>query len=62
MARLSDREQIHIPRGACLGFIKKCHNLPSSRHSRRGMLRNVGPMAPDGVLRDVVAARYVAIR
>jgi hypothetical protein len=63
MARLSDREQIHIPRGTCLGFIKKCDDLPSSRQSRRAMQRYVmSPMAPNGVPRDVMPARYVAVR
>src|SRR5262245_60927844 len=41
--------------------MQKLHDLREGRKSRRGMLRYVGPMAPEGMLRDVVAPRYVAI-
>jgi hypothetical protein len=62
MARLSDREQGGVPRGSCRSGIKKSPDLRGGRECRRGMLRYVGPMTPKGVLRDVMLARYVAIR
>jgi hypothetical protein len=61
MARLPNREQGGVPRGSCLSLTQKRHDLREGRESRRGMLRYVGPMAPEGVLRDAVAPRYVAV-
>jgi hypothetical protein len=62
LARLSDREQGGLPRVTRLGFIEKFHDLRDARQSRRATLRYViSAMPPEGVLRDVAAARDIAI-
>jgi hypothetical protein len=61
-AHLLKRDQGGVPCGSCLSLMQKGHDLREGRKGRRVMLRYVmSPMAPEGVSRDVVAARYVAI-
>jgi hypothetical protein len=62
MARLSDREQTVIPGETFLGLIKKYPDLPGGRESRHSMERYVPAMPRDGVFRDAIPSRDVAIR
>jgi hypothetical protein len=49
--------------GSCLTVIKKCHDLRHGRGCWRGLERYVTSLMPrDGIFRDAVASRYVAIR
>jgi hypothetical protein len=63
MARLPDRDQGGVPHVSRLGLMQKLHGLGGGRDCRRGMERYVtSPMPRDGIFRDAVPSRYVAIR
>ena len=57
-----DPEQTDIPAGTYLGLIKDCDNLRDRRNGGRCVERYVPAVPREGIFRDAVPSRYVAIR
>ena len=61
-ARFLDTEQSGMPRRSCLTAVKESSDLRDDRVCWRGVERHVSSVPSDGIFREAVPSRDVAIR